>query len=73
LPGKRNQRTETQTIVIRIADKAVEWRQQDVKRQLGSWCDGYVTIRGTWCEPLNIEVVNRLNRRLAEVAAAAHT
>jgi len=73
LPGKRNQRTETQTIVVRIADKAVEWRQQEVKPQLGSWCDGYVTIRGTWCEPLNIDVVNRLNRRLAEVSAAAHT
>jgi hypothetical protein len=70
LPGKRNERTETQTIVIRIADKAVEWRQQEVKPQLGAWCDGYITIRGTWCEPLNIDVVNRLNRRLAEVTTA---
>ena len=73
LPGKRNERTETQTIVIRIADKAVEWRQQEVKPQLGAWCDGYITIRGTWCEPLNIDVVNRLNRRLAEVTTAAST
>jgi hypothetical protein len=73
LPGKRNERTETQTIIMRIADKAVDWRQQDVKAQLGAWCDGYVTIRGTWCEPLNIDVVNRLNRRLAEVSAAAST
>ncbi len=73
LPGKRNERIETQTIVIRIADKAVEWRQQEVKPQLGAWCDGYITIRGTWCEPLNIDVVNRLNRRLAEVTAAAST
>lgn len=73
LPGKRNERTETQTIVIRIADKAVEWRQQEVKPQLGAWCDGYITIRGTWCEPLNIDVVNRLNRRLAEVTVTAST
>ena len=73
LPGKRNERTETQTIVIRIADKAVEWRQQEVKPQLGAWCDGYVTIRGTWCEPLNLEVVNRLNRRLAEVTSDTST
>jgi hypothetical protein len=73
LPGKRNERAETQTIVIRIADKAVEWRQQEVKPQLGAWCDGYITIRGTWCEPLNLEVVNRLNQRLAEVTAAAST
>ena len=31
------------------------------------WCDSYVTIRGTWCEPLNGELVRRLNRRLREV------
>jgi hypothetical protein len=26
-----------------------------------------VTIRGTWCEPLNNDLVRRLNRRLKEV------
>ncbi len=67
LPGKRHEHTETAAIVIRIAERAAEWRHQEVKPQLGSWCEGYVTIRGTWCEPLSIDVVNRLNRRLAEV------
>lgn len=71
LPGKQNENTEVAAVVIRIADKAAEWRHQDVKPQLGKWCEGYVTIRGTWCEPLNIDVVNRLNTRLAEVAPAA--
>jgi hypothetical protein len=70
LPGKQHHRTETATIVIRLSDKATEWRQQEVKSQLGEWCDGYITIRGTWCEPLSIGLVNRLNQRLAEVARA---
>jgi hypothetical protein len=67
LPGKRHENTEAATIVIRISDKAAEWRHREVKPQLGMWCEGYVTIRGTWCEPLSIDLVNRLNLRLAEV------
>ena len=67
LPGKRHEHTEAAAIVIRLAERAAEWRHQDVRPQLGAWCEGYVTIRGTWCEPLSIDVVNRLNRRLAEV------
>jgi hypothetical protein len=71
LPGKRHRDTETAAIVVRIAEKAIEWHHQSVKLQLGKWCDGYVTIRGTWCEPLNIELVNRLNQRLSEVSRVA--
>ena len=67
LPGKRNDKTEAASVVIRIAESATEWRHQDVKPQLGSWCEGYVTIRGTWCEPLNVTLVQRLNERLAAV------
>jgi hypothetical protein len=67
LPLKRHERTETSAVVIRLAESAAEWRQRDVKPQLGKWCEGYITIRGTWCEPLSIELVNRLNQRLAEV------
>ena len=67
LPGKRHQQTESAAVVIRIAERAVDWQQQDVKPQLGKWCEGYITIRGTWCEPLNVDLVQRLNQRLAEV------
>jgi hypothetical protein len=38
-----------------------------VKPAFGNWSEGYVTVRGTWCEPLDSEVVRRLNRRLKEV------
>jgi hypothetical protein len=57
-------------LVIRIAESAADWQHVEVKPQLGSWCGGYVTVRGTWCEPLSISLVNRLNQRLAEVTAA---
>jgi hypothetical protein len=67
LPGKRHERTEAASLVIRIAESAAEWRHQEVKPQLGTWCEVYITIRGTWCEPLSIALVNRLNARLAEV------
>jgi hypothetical protein len=71
LPGRRHANTETASVVVRIADSAAEWRHQEVKPRLGTWCEGYITIRGTWCEPLSIQLVNRLNQRLAEVTRTA--
>jgi hypothetical protein len=73
LPGKRNERSEAAAVVVRIADAATEWQHQEVDARLGKWCDGYITIRGTWCEPLNVDVVQRLNERLAEVTRAPTT
>lgn len=67
LPGG-SARTETVNLVARISQRAQEWAHQDVKSALGHWCDSYVTIRGTWCEPLNGEVIRRLNRRLRQVS-----
>jgi hypothetical protein len=71
LAGKKHRRTETTTLVVRLADRAVDWQNREVQPVLGSWCDGYITIRGTWCEPLSLELVNRLNHRLYEVTRAA--
>jgi hypothetical protein len=68
LPGDTNFRTQTSALLVRIADRAPQWHQQEVKPQLGKWCGGYITIRGTWCEPLHVSLVNRLNQRLAEVS-----
>jgi len=58
---------QTSTIVVRLAESAKEWKHRDVSRQLGHWCDGYIVIRGTWCEPISAELVQRLNARLVEV------
>ena len=58
----------TSTIVVRLAEAATEWHKIDVLPRLGHWCDGYIVIRGTWCEPINADVLQRLNNRLV----AAH-
>jgi hypothetical protein len=63
-PGERHSTEQTRTVVVRLAEKATEWSRREVKPALGSWCEGYITIRGTWCEPLDVDLVQRLNRQL---------
>jgi hypothetical protein len=67
IPAVGGKPPETVTLVARLSQKAPEWAKVEVKPALGRWCEGYVTIRGTWCEPLNGEVIRRLNRRLREL------
>jgi hypothetical protein len=57
-------------LVARISQRDPSYAQREVKQALGAWCDSYVTIRGTWCEPLNGELVRRINHRLREVSEA---
>jgi len=57
---------ETSTIIVRLAESASEWKHLDVKAALGLWCDGYITIRGTWCEPITVDLVRRLNHHLVD-------
>jgi hypothetical protein len=70
LPAVGGQQPESVNLVARLSQKAPEWSHVDVKPALGRWCDGYVTIRGTWCEPLTGDVIRRLNRRLRELREA---
>ena len=72
LPTKRYQTAEVHNLVVRLAERAGEWERIEVNRQLGSWCGHYITIRGTWCEPLSVGLVNRLNARLSEMKEALH-
>ena len=72
LPTIRTEPPECVNLVARLSEKAPEWAKIDVKPALGAWCEGYVTIRGTWCEPLTGEVIRRLNRRLREIREATH-
>lgn len=62
---------ETRVLTIRLAERAEDWANVEVKPALGKWCGGYIAIRGTWCEPLSLDLVNRLNHRLAEVKQEA--
>jgi hypothetical protein len=70
LPGKKHEHSETASVVIRLNETAVDWIHRDVKPALGKWCEGYITIRGTWCEPLSVPLINRLNAQLAEASQA---
>ncbi len=67
LPGKYRERYETTTFILRLSESATEWSHGTVKPALGRWCDGYITIRGTWCEPLSVDLARRLNQRLHDV------
>ena len=71
LPTVQGKPAETVNLVARLSQKAPEWMKVDVKPALGHWCEGYVTIRGTWCEPLTGDVIRRLNARLRELRTAA--
>lgn len=71
LPGHAQETTKTRNLVARLSQRETDWAQRVVKPQLGAWCEGYVTIRGTWCEPLTPEIVRHLNRRLKEVKTLA--
>ena len=54
-------------LVLRVAEKAVDYQKREVTAVLGSWSEGYVTFHGAWCEPLNLEVVTNLNAKLSAV------
>jgi hypothetical protein len=75
LPATDELPSRARTVVIRLAEAATEWHANDVKPDWGEWREGYIIIRGTWCQPLTADVLKNLNRRLREVhqerAAAA--
>ncbi|HEX3871331.1 MAG TPA: hypothetical protein VHV77_12890, partial [Pirellulales bacterium] len=48
-----------------------EWEYLPMPERLGTWCHHYITLRGTCCEKLTLDLVNRLNARLYEVQQAA--
>lgn len=58
---------EASNVVVRLAERATDWHKRDVRPSLGNWCDGYITIRGAWCEPIDGQVVEKMNSRLAAV------
>lgn len=67
LPGVKGDVVKTSTIIVRLAEAAVDWHTRPSRPSLGVWADGYITLRGTWCEPITPELLRRLNKRLVEV------
>src|SRR4051812_18865631 len=73
LPKLNGREPETQNIVIRLAESATEWRHRSVRPAFGHWCEGYITIRGAWCEPITADLMRKLNHRLAEIHRQGQT
>jgi hypothetical protein len=71
LDGRDDYHTETTTLVVRIAERAEEFRKVETNVRVAAWCGHYCTLRGTWTEPLSVDLVNRLNQRLHDVQQAA--
>jgi hypothetical protein len=67
LPMLGGREPETSNVVVRLAESATDWKHREMRPAFGHWCEGYITIRGAWCEPINRELMQRLNRRLSEV------
>ncbi len=57
---------EAATLVVKLADAEVELADRPTNRMLAQWCDHYVRVRGVFCEPLSLRLVEGLNARLAE-------
>jgi len=66
-PDAEDDSANAANIVVRLAERAVDWKQRKIKSSLGQWCDGYITIRGMWCEPIDRPLLEELNRRLVAV------
>jgi hypothetical protein len=73
LAGRRGREVQMSQLAVRLAERATDWAQVDVKPALGKWCGGYITIFGAWCEPLDLQLVQRLNARLAAAHASQQT
>jgi len=54
------------TLVIRLAERATDWRHRPTFGPWGTWDDGHVVIDGRWCEPLSPEFARTLAGRLME-------
>jgi len=67
LPGESQHQAKSVNLIARLSQRESDWQEREVKPALGNWSEGYITIRGTWCEPIHGDVIRRLNRRLAEV------
>ena len=63
LPGEPHHQAKSVNLIARLSQRETDWHERDVKPALGRWAEGYVTVRGTWCEPITGEVIRRLNRR----------
>lgn len=59
------------TLVLRLAERAVDWKTRPVVAAWGAWNDGNVVFDGRWCEPLSASVTREISARLLEARRQA--
>jgi len=72
LSGRWGLQSRAVSIVVRLAERATEYHNRTVQPRLGTWSEGYITIRGSWCEPVSPALVAKLNQRLTEAQRAMY-
>ncbi len=70
VPTSAKQTAETSKLVVRLAERATDWHRVEVVSSLAEWCDGYITLNGDWCEPIDAGFVEGLNKRLVAAKRA---
>lgn len=58
------------TLVIRLAERAVDYRAGDTFTPWATWEDSYLVLDGRWCEPLSPALVKDLSSRLVAAKRA---
>ncbi len=71
LPGQPARDVQTKNIVVRLAERAEDWHRRDLTLSIGKWCEGYITIRGLYCEPFDVETIKRLNTLIHQAQQTA--
>ncbi len=59
-------RLQAANLVVRLAERAQVWHARDMRSTFGTWKDGYISLSGVWCEPIDAPLLHALNRRLVE-------
>ena len=51
-------------VIVRIAEADASWHARSVNPWLGLWSEGYITVRGLWCEDINQDLLKNMNHDL---------
>lgn len=51
-------------VVVRLAEAQKSWHARDINQWLGVWAEGYITLRGLWCENIDQDLIKDMNHNL---------
>ena len=51
-------------VIVRLAEADTSWHSRNINQWFGLWSDGYITIRGLWCEDINQDLLKYMNHEL---------